>query len=276
MNDYQKYVVSVEEVKAFHEDGVLVVRDLIKQDEIQELLDHTIDIMEGKIVIPGQIEPPDDSATAEEIGRRYVRIHQLHFHLEIHERYLLYPPILDVLEVLIGPDIMAMQTMLFLKAPGQEGQGFHQDSYYIPTYPETLCGAWIALDDADEENGCVWFVRGTQHEPVYRQAKNVSHDDAEVNSLGAIADKYPNQEFPAILQAGDVAFFGGKIIHRSHSNRSKDQRRRAFVSHYGNARSWTHWGEPLGVCRNENQILARGQTHLPYRQPKFGPPGTTS
>ena len=60
MNDYQKYVVSVEEVKAFHEDGVLVVRDLIKQDEIQELLDHTIDIMEGKIVIPGQIEPPDD------------------------------------------------------------------------------------------------------------------------------------------------------------------------------------------------------------------------
>ncbi len=276
MNDYQKYVVSVEEVKAFHEDGVLVVRDLIKQDEIQELLDHTVDIMEGRIVIPGQIEPPDDSATAEEIGRRYVRIHQLHFHLGIHERYLLYPPILDVLEVLIGPDIMAMQTMLFLKAPGQEGQGFHQDSYYIPTYPETLCGAWIALDDADEENGCVWFVRGTQHESVYRQAKNVSHDNAEVNSLGAIADKYPNQEFPAILQAGDVAFFGGKIIHRSHSNRSKDQRRRAFVSHYGNARSWTHWGEPLGVCRNENQILARGQTHLPYRQPKFGPPGTTS
>ncbi len=276
MNDYQKYVVSVEEVKAFHEDGVLVVRDLIKQDEIQELLDHTVDIMEGRIVIPGQIEPPDDSATAEEIGRRYVRIHQLHFHLEIHERYLLYPPILDVLEVLIGPDIMAMQTMLFLKAPGQEGQGFHQDSYYIPTYPETLCGAWVALDDADEENGCVWFVRGTQHESVYRQAKNVSHDNAEVNSLGAIADKYPNQEFPAVLQAGDVAFFGGKIIHRSHSNRSKDQRRRAFVSHYGNARSWTHWGEPLGACRNENQILARGQTHLPYRQPKFGPPGTTS
>ena len=276
MNDYQKYVVSVEEVKAFHEDGVLVVRNLVKQDEIQELLDHTIDIMEGKIVIPGQIKPPDDSATAEEIGRRYVRIHQLHFHLEIHERYLLYPPILDVLEVLIGPDIMAMQTMLFLKAPGQEGQGFHQDSYYIPTYPETLCGAWVALDDADEENGCVWFVRGTQHESVYRQAKNVSHDNAEVNSLGAIADKYPNQEFPAVLQAGDVAFFGGKIIHRSHSNRSKDQRRRAFVSHYGNARSWTHWGEPLGVCRNENQILARGQTHLPYRQPKFGPPGTTS
>ena len=271
MSDYQKYVVSVEEVKAFHEDGVLVVRDLIKQDEIQELLDHTVDIMEGKVVIPGQIEPPDDSATTEEIGRRYVRIHQLHFHLEIHERYLLYPPILDVLEVLIGPDIMAMQTMLFLKAPGQEGQGFHQDSYYIPTYPETLCGAWIALDDADEENGCVWFVRGTQHEPVYRQAKNVSHDDAEVNSLGAIADRYPNQEFPAVLQAGDVAFFGGKIIHRSHSNRSKDQRRRAFVSHYGNARSWTNWGAPLEVCRNENQILARGQTHLPYRQPKFGP-----
>ena len=63
MSDYQKYLVSVEEVKTFHEDGVLIVRDLVKPDEIQELLGHTVDIMEGKIVIPGQIERPDNNAT---------------------------------------------------------------------------------------------------------------------------------------------------------------------------------------------------------------------
>ena len=75
--------------------------------------------------------------TVEEIERRYLRIHMLHRQLEIEERYLLHPRVLDVLEALIGPDVMAMQTMYFVKAPGGAGQGYHQDSYYIPTYPDT-------------------------------------------------------------------------------------------------------------------------------------------
>ena len=131
---HKKYHVSVEKVKTFHEDGFLIVRNLVSQAEVQELLDHTVDVMHGRVVVPGRIEPPPPNAAIEEIEQRYVRIHQLHFHLEIHERYLLQPRILDVLEGLIGPDIMAMQTMLFLKAPGQVGQGYHQDSYYIPTH----------------------------------------------------------------------------------------------------------------------------------------------
>ena len=48
----------------------------------------------------------------------------LHRELEIHERFLLHPRILDVLEALIGPDVLALQSMLFLK-PGGAGQGFH-------------------------------------------------------------------------------------------------------------------------------------------------------
>ena len=71
----------------------------------------------------------------QELETRLDRIHMLHQKLEIHERYLLHPRLLDVLEALIGPDLLAMQTMLFLKGPGAQGQGYHQDSYYIPTLP---------------------------------------------------------------------------------------------------------------------------------------------
>jgi len=266
------YVLSVEEKKAFHEDGFLIIPQLINQRDVQELVDHTVDIMQGEVTVPGRIDPPSPNATIEEIEQRYVRVHQLHLDLEIHERYLLHTRILDVLERLIGPDVMAMQTMLFLKAPEQVGQGYHQDSYYIPTRPDTLCGAWIALDDADEENGCVWFVKGTQHEPICYEAQNISHDDVNLNDLGKIAAKYPENEVPAVMKSGDVAFFGGHVIHRSHSNVSKTRFRRAFVGHYANARSWTHWGASLEECRNSNQILARGSTHLPYAVPKFGTP----
>jgi hypothetical protein len=213
----------------------------------------------------------------------------LHRVLEIHERFLLHPRVLDVLEALIGPDVMAMQSMFFLKFPGGEGQGYHQDAYYIPTVPDTLCGAWLAVDRADTENGCMWFTPGTQHEPVYPTAgrerqnhgdslgdlpvvKNVSDTDESVNTLARVAAKYPNQEVPAVMDPGDVAFFGGHVLHRSHRNRSESRFRRSFVGHYANARSYTLWGhgDADGTPTNHKHILARGYTHLPFGQPRFG------
>lgn len=188
----------------------------------------------------------------------------LHRKLEIHERYLLHPRILDVLEVLIGPDVMAMQTMLFLKAPGQPGQGYHQDSYYIVTLPDTLCGAWIAIDDADEENGCMYMMPGSQYEPITRNVQKPEDTEEHQENLTEIVGVDRSREVPVMAKAGDVVFFGGHIKHRSTKNRSATRFRRAFVSHYANARSYTEWGGG-----NQNHILARGRTHLPYARPMF-------
>jgi hypothetical protein len=195
--------------------------------------------------------------------------------------------VLDVLEALIGPDVMAMQTMLFIKPPGGAGQGWHQDSYYIPTIPDSLCGAWIAIDRADEENGCMWFVPGTQNEPIYptsdnrgrnhgdslrdlESVDNVSNVDDTVNTLSRIARKYPGREVKAVMDPGDVAFFGGHVLHRSRQNGSADRFRRSFVGHYANARSFTRWGSWEGNPTNDQHILARGATHLPFGLPRFG------
>ncbi len=285
---YERYRVSVQEYVTFHQQGFLIVRGLVPPEDVAELVAHTEDVMHGRLQVPG-LEPPPPGATPAELERRYLRIHMLHRVLEIHERFLLHPRVLDVLEALIGPDVMAMQSMLFLKFPGGEGQGFHQDAYYIPTVPDTLCGAWLAVDRADEENGCMWFTPGTQHEPVYPTAgrerqnhgdalgdltvvENVSDTDETVNTLACVAAKYPGQEVAAIVDPGDVAFFGGHVLHRSHRNRSATRFRRSFVGHYANARSYTLWGhgDADGTPANHKQILARGNTHLPYGQPRFG------
>jgi ectoine hydroxylase-related dioxygenase (phytanoyl-CoA dioxygenase family) len=284
----ERYVVSVDEYVSFHERGYLVVRGLVGEDEARELREHVEDLVHGRVEAPG-LQPPAPGTPIEEIERRYLRIHMLHRQLEIHERFLLHPRILDVLEALIGPDVMAMQSMLFIKPPGGEGQGYHQDSYYIPTYPDTLCGAWLAVDRADEENGCLWVTSGSQNEPIYptedrvRQnhanlgdlqvVENVSNTNTEVNTLSRVAAKYEGREVPVPAEPGDVIFFGGHVLHRSHSNRSTDRFRRAFVGHYANARSWTMWGS-RGTPQPSNHlhILARGSTHLPFGQPRFGTP----
>ena len=285
---YERYRVSVAQYVTFRRQGFLIVPGLVPQEDVAELARHSGDLMHGRVQVPG-LEPPPAGAAPVELERRYLRIHMLHRHLEIHERFLLHPRVLDVLEALIGPDVMAMQSMFFLKFPGGDGQGYHQDSYYIPTTPDTLCGAWLAVDRADEENGCVWFTPGSQDEPIYPTAgrerqnhgdalddltvvDNVSHTDTQVNTLSRVAARYAGREVPAVMEPGDVAFFGGHVLHRSHRNRSAERFRRSFVGHYANARSYTQWGDGAGAGEetNKRQILARGWTHLPFAQPRFG------
>lgn len=282
------YQVSVDQYVTFRRQGFLVVRQLVPLEQVQELTAHMDNLLSGCETIPGAEAP--SFATPGDRLQHWLRVHMLHRRLALHERFLLHPRVLDVLAALIGPDVLALQSMLFFKQPGQPGQGYHQDSYYIPTFPDTLCGAWLALDRADEQNGCLWMTVGSQHEPVYPDVHgtgngdkllgdlapidNASHIDEQVNGLTRVAQPYAGQEVKVEAEPGDVVFFGGHVLHRSHYNRS-ERPRRAFVGHYCNARSWVPWnhGEPfVGEAANSQHILARGSTHLPYAQPLFGTP----
>jgi ectoine hydroxylase-related dioxygenase (phytanoyl-CoA dioxygenase family) len=260
-------MVTVEQYTRFHRDGYLIVPQLFERAEVDELLDHMAQL-------------PD-----------VVRIHMLHRRFEIHERFLLHPRLVDVVAGLVGPDVLALQTMCFLKPPGAPGQGYHQDSYHIITRPDTLIGAWVALDRANEENGCVRISTGSQVEPVYPDADttkghggdihladihavNGSDDPDETrNELTPVARAYA--EVPAILEPGDAVFFAGHVLHRSHANRSATRSRRAFVAHYCNARSYVPWDdEPLarGEIGNGRHLLAAGSTHLPYAERRYTRP----
>ncbi len=310
--------VTVDQYRAFRRDGFLVVRGLVGPDEIRELREHTEDLMQGRLpeqnrsmadrdvhgdsgVSVQDLEAPPAHLSPTEKAQYFLRLHMLHRRLELHERYLLHPRVLDVLEVLIGPDVLALQTMLFLKPPGKPGQGWHQDSYYIPSVPDTLCGAWIAIDPCDEQNGAMWFAKGSGAEPIYppcpeipygfgdklvgdiTYVKGVSDPDDEHNMLTQVADRY--DQVLVCANPGDVVFFNGHVLHRSKKNCTPDRFRRSFVSHYCNARSFTQWGaddpahsavaqvrdEATGMT-NASHILACGDTHLPFAQPRFGSP----
>ena len=187
-----RYQVSVEEYARFRRDGFLVVRNLVSPQDVAELRQHTEDLMQGRLpqqrkqmgerdldqdrgVTMQDLEAPPAHLSPMEKAQYFLRIHMLHRKLPLHEKYLLHPRVLDVLEVIIGPDVLALQTMLFLKPPGKPGQGWHQDSYYIPTHPDTLCGAWIAIDDADEFNGAMWFAKASGNEPIYPPCPEVEY-----------------------------------------------------------------------------------------------------
>lgn len=312
----ERFPVTVDQYVRFRRDGFLIVPKVVPPHDIDELRRHTEDLMQGKLpeqktqmperdiksdrgVTMQQLEAPPSHLPPHEKTQYFLRIHMLHRRLALHEKYMLHPRVLDILEVLIGPDVLALQTMLFLKPPGKPGQGWHQDSYYIPTHPDTLCGAWIAIDDCDETNGAMWFAKGSAAEPIYppcpeveygfgdklvsgiTYVKGVSNINDDENLLTKVAAKYDPILAPA--KAGDVVFFNGHVLHRSKDNFTTDRFRRSFVSHYCNARSYTQWGADEPDVRptrdalsgkhgmtNSYHILARGDTHLPFAQPRFG------
>ena len=231
----------------YHQEGFLVCRGLVSKEDVLELRHHAMDIYDGKVrfeSVYASHAPPQE------------RAHMMHRVDETMERYLLHRRVLDVVEALIGPDVLALQTMQFYNRPRTEaygakgGQGWHQDSKYIATYPDTLIGTWLALDRADEENGCLWVVPGSNNQPVFPEVKgnianvhatgafeiqevaNTSNLDDGVNTLSRVAHEYGEDTWlPVRVEEGDVIYFHPHVLHRSHPNQSTSRWRRAFVCH---------------------------------------------
>jgi len=152
-----------------------------------------------------------------------------HRHHPVAEHYLLHPQIIRVLRTIFGEESLAVQSMLYFKPPSARGQALHQDDYYLKRRPGKCVAVWMALDPADEENGGMMIVPGTQDTPILcpheaDPALSFTRDEVEV-SAGL-------QPLRVRMEPGDVLLFNGSIIHGSLPNRSVHRFRRASIGHY--------------------------------------------
>ena len=133
------------------------------------------------------------------------------------------------LTLLIGQAPLLVQGMVYFKPPGSRGQALHQDQFYLKAQPGTCMAAWMALEPADEENGCLQVVPGSHQLPLLctQQADTtLSFTDVGVPvPVGLEAVSIP-------MEPGDVIFFNGSLIHGSPPNGSTDRFRRVITGHY--------------------------------------------
>ena len=238
------YALSPEQVKSYQENGYLVVEGLVSPEETSEIKAEATRLCRGEFDVPGVV-PVAEGETDEEALSRYLCIHHPHKVSPLMESSALHPKVADVLTQLIGPNVKCMQTMLFIKPPGFPGQAYHQDERYIPTEDHSLTGAWIALDDATLENGCLWVIPGTHKDNIYPWAQ---HNNPEYDFADEAQNIPREREIPVEVKAGSVVFFNGFLLHSSRKNRSQVYRR-VLVSHYMSAESVLNW---LGLedCRD--------------------------
>ncbi|MCA0928225.1 phytanoyl-CoA dioxygenase family protein [Ruegeria profundi] len=134
--------------------------------------------------------------------------------------------VLDVVEHILGPDIMVWSAEFFVKeAHTEHTVGMHQDLTYwgMGETPDQVT-AWIALSPATVASGCMDFVRGSHKNPILPHTDTYS--DTNLLSRGQeIAVEVAEEEKTHIeLAPGQMSLHHGLTIHGSGPNRSDDRR----------------------------------------------------
>jgi phytanoyl-CoA hydroxylase len=257
---------SADQIISFVEDGFLVLPDLVTPSEVEELRRDTAHIARGgypcESLQPLHAEMSDDEAL-----RNILCIHQPHYISPVMQRYARHPQVCGVLSQITAAhlqfwdgSVKCMQSMLFVKPPGFPGQAWHQDEIYIPTRDRSLIGAWIALDDATIENGCLYVIPGSHRNGyLYPQRPHTDPDEFDFAPESHGFDE--SAEVPVEVTAGSVVFFNGYLLHRSRRNRSEGYRR-VLVNHYCNAWSLLPWsleeGERVATADRRNVMPVAG------------------
>jgi phytanoyl-CoA hydroxylase len=126
------------------------------------------------------------------------------------------------------------QSMLIFKQPGIGGEvRWHQDASFFHTEPLSVTTFWFALEDATQDNGCLWAEPGGHRGPL--RERFVREGDA-VRMVALDDTPWPDRSraVPIEVSAGTLVCFHGLLPHWSAPNRSP-RSRQAYTLHVTDA-----------------------------------------
>ena len=199
--------LSEEQINKYKEDGFVAPINVLSREEANEIKEE-IEYIEKKW--PNELEG---------LGRNYV-----HLISKVFDKIPHNSKILDAVESIIGKDILVCGTTLFIKNPDKKGfVSFHQDAKYIGLEPNNWVTGWLAVTDANEENGCMRMWKGSHKEDL--KFHNQKFDEYNLLTRGQTIENVPiNETTPVVLKAGQLSLHHPKIIHGSGLNKSQDRR----------------------------------------------------
>ena len=250
----------------YERDGFAVLSHALSESEVDALNAEVVQICRST-PLPGvdlALESDDD------VLRRFLCIHYPHKISLLAAAALHEEQVVEALTAVIGPNVKAMQSMLFVKSEGKPGQAWHQDEHFIPTRDRSLTAAWIALDDATLDNGCLWVIPGSHRRGVLYPDRD--QDDPEYDCTEE-AYGFPYTEGDAVpveIPAGAALIFNGYLLHHSLKNSGTRGYRRALVNHYMSAESLLPWrseaeGDHVGEADFRDIVLVAGEDPYSFK-----------
>ncbi|WP_187262619.1 phytanoyl-CoA dioxygenase family protein [Pontibacter beigongshangensis] len=214
-----------QQLKAWPEQGYLVLESFIK-DDIVATINSEIDRL----------------LQQHEVGFNYTnkKIMFAFKHSKALKKVLYTPELLQVLQFILGRQVIPFQTINFLKGSEQKA---HSDSIHMTTYPlGNLLAAWIALEDTTLENGALFYYPGS-HTLPYVLSKDFDSGSTTFR-IGDNAYKKYEEKIEQVIQEqqlqkknffakkGDVFIWHANLLHGGNPVLNPELTRKSMVIHY--------------------------------------------
>jgi ectoine hydroxylase-related dioxygenase (phytanoyl-CoA dioxygenase family) len=220
--------LSDEQRREFQEKGFFVVRGLVARETMAQVREAIVNFVEN----PGELRDvlAEEGAVRQGERRegtaRYRKLEKMgRFNPLIWNAYYANPQVLEIVREFVGDDILVKYDSVFLK-PARKGGStpWHQDIGLWRDDNENAFNAWIAVEPATRENGCLQLVPGTHREGL---TEHVIYPDSLHEELprDLVERRLQQQEvFHAELQPGDAVMWQSYLWHYSPPNLSEHSR----------------------------------------------------
>lgn len=203
------------QVEAYNRDGYIAPVRIFSSDEIAEIRGYFDKLLEQVIAAGG------DSYSISSAHLKYGKVYDL----------LTNPRIVVYVKDILGENVVGWGSHFFCKMPRDGKQvAWHQDASYWPLTPTKAVTVWLAIDDADVENACMRFIKGSHHFGHMTFRPSDSHEHNVLNQTIENAEQY-GEPVDDCLQAGEASLHNDLLLHGSEANMS-DRRRCGLTLRY--------------------------------------------
>jgi hypothetical protein len=135
-----------------------------------------------------------------------------------------HPAILDAVEGVLGPNLLAWSTSFFIKEARDPAYvSWHQDATYWGLSAPDVLTAWVAFTDATVENGAMRMVPGSHDEQLEHRDTFAPHNLlSRGQEIAVRVDEARGVDI--LLRAGEMSLHHVRMVHGSPANRSDDRR----------------------------------------------------
>jgi non-haem Fe2+, alpha-ketoglutarate-dependent halogenase len=154
------------------------------------------------------------------------RFDNLHLFFPWAYRLATHETLLNVVESILGSDLVVDGTLVFYKRPHDLGYAsWHQDSVYSGWHLTPSVSAWIALTPSQRDNGCMRVIPGS-HKDGLLDHDNVIDDPNLLNRRGERLRMDVNESaaIDVLLQPGEMSLHHTNLVHGSNPNGSDGPR----------------------------------------------------
>lgn len=200
-------VLAADEIAAFKRDGLIVPRVTLSVAQLAHLQELIADMDR---LNPGLLDRPVVSPHAPGTVRG---------DSSAWMQFSTQPFILDLVEQLLGPDIVLWGAALFYKRAHKAPLTvWHRDADFHPIKPNEALIIWVAAFDSVIENGCLRFIPGSH--TSRERARYVSPNDENFTDGMALAEEAFDASLARDVEvaAGEMVVFDAHLIHGARPN----------------------------------------------------------